>query len=188
MGKLIGISGKLGSGKGAIVEIMQNLNSQIQEKFFAFKLKQIVSSLAGVHFDLTMTQDGKNTYIETFDMTLGEMLQKIGTDCLRNGFDDQIWIKSLFVDIDPDKDYIVSDCRFKNEAEAIKERNGILIRINRPINPVAEASGRDLNHLSEIDLDDYEHFDYIITNDGTYEELVEKIKQIYFQIFMLNKY
>ncbi len=180
-GKIVAISGKLGSGKGEIVKVFQSLR-KIEEKSFAYKLKQIAALLVNVDISLLMTQDGKNIYIPIFEMTLGEMIQKIGTESMRDNFDIEVWIKALFCDLNETDDYIISDCRFKNEAKKITDNNGILIRINRKNNTTALQSGRDLNHASEIDLDDYK-FDYVIENDGTYEELLEKIKTVYYQIF-----
>jgi dephospho-CoA kinase len=73
--------------------------------------------------------------------------------------------------------WIITDCRFPNEAKAIKDRGGILIRVNRPRygnSMVALATA----HESETALDGYEKWNYIIDNNGTIEELIEKVKQI----------
>ena len=52
--------------------------------------------------------------------------------------------------------WIITDVRFKNEANEIKKRGGILIRLNR---------GKcDCDHPSETDLDEYPHFDIHIDN------------------------
>lgn len=65
--------------------------------------------------------------------------------------------------------WIITDCRFSNEAEAIKSRGGLLIRVNRGT-PDKNA------HISETALDNFP-FDYTITNNGTIEELSEKVKE-----------
>jgi hypothetical protein len=97
--------------------------------------------------------------------------------------------------------WVISDVRFPNECEAIKKRNGILIKIDRPfkfrfpeINEKFLQSGHDdikeylketdfemykkLYHESETALDDYTDYDYNIVNDGTIEDLVEKVREI----------
>jgi len=176
---VIAISGKLGSGKTTLAELIKKYNSSFIEKSFAFKLKQIVSIITSCDINQTLTQEGKNTFIPTFNMTIGEMLQKIGTNVMRDYFDKDIWIKSLLLELEQnDGNYIISDCRFKNEAQAVKDIGGIVIRINRTNNDTALNSKRDLNHPSEIDLDDYTGFDFIIENDGTLEDLDIKIKNI----------
>ena len=117
------------------------------------------------------------------------LLQLLGTECGREIIHPNIWINALFADYKAlydapiysgDKiidqgliypNWIITDVRFPNESEAIKKRNGILIRVNRNSNEVS-------NHESEIALDDYAGFDYIIENNGTIEELIEKVRQI----------
>lgn len=86
--------------------------------------------------------------------------------------------------------WIITDVRFPNEAQVIKERNGIIIRVTRgQYDPKCtcglKASEHHANHgfikapehESETALDDYD-FDYIIDNNGTIEELIEKVRQI----------
>ena len=67
--------------------------------------------------------------------------------------------------------WIIADTRFPNEVKAIKEKDGIVIRINRETNYVS-------NHSSEIALDDYEDFDYTIDNNNCIDCLIEKVKEI----------
>lgn len=77
--------------------------------------------------------------------------------------------------------WIITDCRFPNEANAIKEKGGINIRINRDngtriidINP----------HPSETSLDNYT-FDYVIDNNGTIEELIQEVKEILIKEYII---
>jgi len=39
-------------------------------------------------------------------------------------------------------------------------------------------------HPSETALDDYQKFDYVIQNDGTIEDLIEKVKAIHDKVCM----
>jgi len=167
---IIGISGKIGSGKDTVAHFIKQHDQSFQSKAFAYKLKKIVSLLAGCDFELTLTQEGKNVYIEQFGKTIGEMLQGVGTGALRDNFDKNVWINGLFTDL-KNGNYVITDVRFKNEADALKAKGAFLVRVNRPINPIAENSGRDLTHASETDLDDYEGFDAIIDNKGTLDDL-----------------
>ena len=96
--------------------------------------------------------------------------------------------------------WIITDTRFPNELEAIKSRGGITIRVNRYPNKIYVSRGA--NNTKEIDFDstnpmhmshylgdirnkhesetalDKEEFDYVIDNNGTLEELKEKVKEI----------
>lgn len=173
----IAISGKIGSGKDTVSDMFVNIsNNQFIKTAFAKKVKQIVSILAGVEYDLTLSQEGKNSYIDIFNCTLGELLQKIGTDVMRDNFDKDVWIKALLADIDNNKNYIISDLRFKNEANILKQHGFILIRVNRINNTVDTIRNRE--HESETNLDDYTDFDYIIENNSTLEDLENKVKNI----------
>ena len=67
--------------------------------------------------------------------------------------------------------FIITDMRFLNEMEAVKKKDGITIRVNRNLEEFKDQ------HESETELDNAE-FDYVIDNDGTIEELIEKIKEI----------
>ena len=100
------------------------------------------------------------------------------------GFDGSIELKVLS---EPEKynngypNWIISDLRFKNELQAIKDRGGITIRVNR-LNSTNQnghtyINKKDRTHFSETDLDNAT-FDYIIDNNGTVEELVIKVKEI----------
>jgi len=86
--------------------------------------------------------------------------------------------------------WIITDTRFPNEAKAIKSRGGLLIRVNRgwiDLNAMNEAFKRNQSplynpnfikdHPSETSLDNYPH-DEVIDNNGTIEELIEKVKLI----------
>jgi hypothetical protein len=69
--------------------------------------------------------------------------------------------------------WIITDVRFENEANAIKNKNGILIRINRN-----NYSSNVPEHISETALDNFK-FDYVINNEtGNFEKLVNDVKEI----------
>lgn len=69
---------------------------------------------------------------------------------------------------------IVSDLRFKNEYDMIKNNNGITIKVKRP---GAGLTGEKAKHESEAGLPD-ELFDYVIQNDGTLNDLEVKVSLI----------
>lgn len=72
--------------------------------------------------------------------------------------------------------WIITDVRFPNELKAIKDRNGINIRVNRPYYDTSMKALVNA-HESETALDNAE-FDYTIDNDSTIEDLVVKVKNI----------
>jgi len=176
---LIGCSGKIGSGKSTFADLIKKMDNRFVEKSFAFKLKQIVSLITGTSIEDNLSQDGKKIVIPEFGKSLGEMQQIIGTEAMRNGFDQNVWVKSLFMDYKEDSDFwIISDARFENEVEYIKEKGGILIRLEGDPSGVRANSNRDLTHPSETSLDNYKGFDYVFYNDGSMEKLEEFAEQI----------
>ena len=213
---LIGISGKISSGKDTVGSIIQYLTSEAyttrdrsyesflrghqnpdafgyyyhsdwKVKKFAYKLKEVASLLTGIPISNFEDQDFKktnlshewDTWYPNLDrpepMTVRTLLQKVGTDCMRDCLHKNVWVNALFAKFRPNvqgedfpSHWLITDCRFPNEALAIKERNGIVIRVTRPGEEVGE-------HASETALDNWD-FDIVITNDGSIEDLIQKVK------------
>jgi len=187
---LIAISGKIGSGKDAFAELFikhvaDEYGHQFENKKFAYNLKKIVSVLAGVSMEDVLSREGKLRYLPEWGMTIGEMQQKVGTEAIRNNIHNDAWVLSLFGTYKEEQDFwIVTDVRFKNEAKIIKEKGGIVIRLNGDPNNSRVGDDRNMNHQSEIDLDDYNGFDYVYDNIPPIENLqyiVSRIAAILFK-------
>lgn len=104
-------------------------------------------------------------------MSVREFLQKLGTDAVRQGLHPNAWVNAAMSGykmehkgydangspIYEEPNWIFTDCRFPNEAQAVKDRGGYVIRIDRSgVRPVN-------NHPSETALDSWD-FDYKIAN------------------------
>lgn len=116
-------------------------------------------------------------------MSIRMFLQKLGTDAIRDGLHPNAWVNALMSEYKSDKfsgyigdtrqdidasKWIITDTRFHNEAKAIKDKGGYVIRVDRPgLGPVN-------SHPSETALDKWD-FDYRIENSGTIEELSIKV-------------
>lgn len=80
-------------------------------------------------------------------------------------------------------DWIITDVRYRNEAQYIKDQGGIVIRINRMIAAdLLSGPGGLYMHESETELDDWK-FDTTISNDGTFEELYTKAEEVMKHLF-----
>lgn len=113
-----------------------------------------------------------------------ELLQKLGTDVIRNKLDkaemfierqiDDIEIYSYFYDA-----VMVSDIRLPREIEGLKEKykKVVVINIFRP-NFENDLSIEQKKHITEIAMDNYNNYDYRIINT-TLEKLKEDMKDIY---------
>jgi hypothetical protein len=83
----------------------------------------------------------------------------------------------MFSSYNDNENYIIDDVRFKNEADIIKEKGGILIRLEGDPKGIRAKDLRDPNHISEIALDDYDKFDIKYNSDKDYlEDLLNFIK------------
>jgi hypothetical protein len=139
------------------------------------------------------------------EATVREFLQRLGTEAMRDGLHTNVWVNALFADYKDvyigdwgqgnhmyeKPNWIITDMRFPNEMEAVVEKKGITIRVSRhPINlkingEMLHTTQEDYNtyvtkrkeHPSETALDDTV-FDYEIENNGSIEDLVEKVREI----------
>jgi hypothetical protein len=188
---IIGISGYSGSGKDLVGTIIQEISlNKWHIKKWAGKLKTIASILTGIPVENFEDQEFKKTLLGPewgtvkdiplnevpvfadiqFNslMTVRDFLQKLGTDAIRDSLHENTWVNATMIDYTAESNWIITDTRFPNEAEAIKKAGGIVVRINRPgvqpINP----------HPSETSLDDW-NFDAVINNDGDVSDIVHKV-------------
>ena len=129
--------------------------------------------------------------------TYRELLQQLGTNLLRNKLHENVWINALFNKYKDEwngmntynntckfPNWVITDCRFENEAKAIKDRGGIVIRVNRDSKSKwVDKEEWDFHtkgikpHESETALDGY-IFDCVIDNNGTVDELIEQVKDM----------
>jgi len=172
---IISLSGYAKSGKDTAAEIIALNYSQFKIKKFSGKLKQVASILTGIPAELFENQNVKDRYISGWDMTARELLQRLGTDAVRDNLHQDAWVMSLFADYHQNDSWIITDCRFPNEYDYVKKFGGVTIKIVR--------YGVDAvnSHTSETALDSYE-FDEVIYNNGSITEFREKVIEV------INKY
>jgi hypothetical protein len=227
---VIGISGRLGSGKDTVGKLIQYMtaedvaagclgrirgglsidgyhNSDFENKKFAGKLKLVGSILSGVPVEMFEDQDFKKLDMSPeWEMTYREFLQKLGTEAMRDGLHTNVWVNALFADykelsvlrdsqgikiFDEEgnhqfnyPNWLITDMRFPNEMDAVKDKGGITIRVNRPkpremflMNANTVIDTRVPEHPSETALDNAD-FDYVIENSGSFDDLMVKVEAI----------
>jgi hypothetical protein len=133
--------------------------------------------------DAPWIAEGGESYEEP--MTVRDLLQILGTEAMRDGLHTNVWVNALMADYkmhpehfndiangrdtsDGYPNWIITDTRFPNEAQAIKDKGGMVIKVERP--GVGPVNG----HPSEDALKDY-NFDYVIHNDGSINDLDNKV-------------
>ena len=204
---IIGLVGLIGSGKGTVANMFAERGCV--EDSFAAPLKDLSASIFGWPREL-MEGDTieSRDFRETADLYWGRKLgipnftprlalQLIGTDVLRTHFDPNIWLHSLEYRIR--KQHVdtpctvISDARFKNELDLIKEMGGVVIWVQRGELPEwfetaktahTNAVSHKIMKTKYADVHESEWnwaghpVDYIITNNGTIEDLAKQVEDI----------
>ena len=189
---LIGVVGLIGSGKGTVSDrLVQKHN--FRKDSFAKSLKDAVSSM--FNWDREMLE-GKTEESRAWrekpdvfwskrfgkDVTPRWVLQYFGTEVMRQGMHDAIWIDSCMARYDG-KPTVIADTRFENEIKIIREMGGSILLVKRGQDPdwftdYVEGNVVPKNvHLSEYAWAKSE-YDHLITNDGTLEDLHSKIDDL----------
>ena len=201
---IIGICGFIGSGKDTIADYLVNLH-QYRRESFANSLKDAVALVFG--WDRTMlegrTKEAREWreqvdpwWAERLDMptlTPRWILQYWGTEVCRKGFHDDIWIASLENKLRLSKDSVViSDCRFPNEIQSIRNAGGKIIMVQRGELPDWYFTAINANLGSNVAINELKmqkihasetawvgtKFDAIIDNNGTIDDLYKQVQQL----------
>lgn len=161
----IGLSGKMLSGKSSVAQYLINKYDFV-EYSFAKKLKQIIKE--------RYNYNGKDrAKLQDF----GEKVRE---------FDRSFWTGYVIKEIPLDRNVVISDVRYDDEADLLKDIGFTLIRlvVNRKMQLERlkkRAEKLDLirlEHNSETALDKYGEFDYVIDANGSLDELCEQIDAI----------
>lgn len=166
--KIFIISGKARSGKNEISKIIEK--SYSNKKCITISFGHYIKDYAKRVSDWDGSEENKPR----------ELLQQLGIELIKNKIDNKLFINRILEDIAVFSYFydiiIVSDVRLVDELTALKEKypNSVSIRVIRN-NYDNKLTDEEKNHLTEIDLDDYIDFDYIIENN---ENLEERIKEI----------
>ena len=182
---IIGLVGFIGSGKGTVRDILVREHGY-HGFAFADALKDAVATIftwpRGL---LEGDSNASRAFRERVDpwwshklgyeVTPRLILQKMGTEACRHGIADNIWIAALEKRIQGYEDVVISDVRFPNEIDFVRSAGGIIVQVNRGNAPTKEELSK--MHISETAWN-YVVPDYIIDNDGTLQELKDKIKLV----------
>lgn len=199
--KIIGICGFIGCGKGTVGDILVD-EYGFTKISYADRLKDTVATMFGWDRDMIEgntpesrewreTSDPWWTDELGYEFTPRLAMQRVGTDCMRRGLDDQIWVKFVkkqLVD-NPETNFVIPDVRFYNERDLVREMGGQVWRVKRGPDPdwalkaindnryetewmkehpeVHESEWRWLDHATE--------YERVIPNDMGLAELREHV-------------
>jgi len=192
--RLIGLHGKAKHGKDTVYKILSEyLDFPVKRDAFADRLK--LSAIRNFYPDIsveaayevceTLKQEG--SYVAFADengiidgVSGREFLQHYGTEAHREVFADDFWIAAVLPDTSDKLNFgrtdgqwsllVITDVRFPNEAEAVREAGGVVWQVIRP----ALDSDND-DHPSEKPLP-RDLVDFVIVNDGDLDDLEDKVQ------------
>ena len=208
---IIGLVGLKGCGKDTVADYFISYYDNWIKGSFADSLKDTCACVFGWDRELLegSTQDSR-AWRETTDTWWSEKLNRpnftprvalqiVGTELWRNQFYDGIWLLSFEKKLLTIKEnIIITDCRFPNEINLIKQLGGIIVRVKRGVDPVwwntavEDNNARDdeSNYNSPMmpkvypEVHPSEHswpgcdVDYTIYNDSTFDDLENTIKNL----------
>jgi hypothetical protein len=181
--RVVGLSGYARSGKDTAAQVL--LAAGWERRSFADRLREFLLALDPIVFE---DEEGIGWRMSDVVGHLGwedakdqseevrRLLQRCGTEAGRKVLGEDVWVNATLGDIGTvmyglrgAPPVVITDVRFPNEARAVQDLGGMVIRVNRPgIGPKTAPDGTV--HSSETALDDWP-FDAVIENDGTLEEL-----------------
>ena len=190
---IIGICGLIGSGKGTVADVLVE-EHKFEKISFADKLKDAVSVLFDWPRDMLEGETPDSRYWREQEdkfwteetgrkITPRLVLQEFGTDCMRNGFYDGVWVSFVRKRIieNPNINFVIPDVRFTNEAEIIKGLDGKVWCVKRGPDPLWFRQYIDLDiqptdvHMSEWAWAKVP-FDFNIYNEGTLDDLKSQVQ------------
>ncbi|QOV06189.1 deoxynucleoside monophosphate kinase [Streptomyces phage Salutena] len=177
---IIGLSGYARSGKDTAAEALVQYGWT--RAAYADKLREFLLALdplipghwgaGNLRLRRLIEQTGWD-YAKTTYPEVRALLQRAGTEAGRKVLGSNVWVDALFREHADVPALVVTDVRFPNEAQAIADRGGVMIRVTRRgVGPARDRAGRV--HESETALDSWP-FDHWLDNNGSVHDLHLKL-------------
>lgn len=187
---LIGITGKAGAGKDTIAKLITGMVSWSDIYHLADPVKAMALAIDPI-VDVGIEPDGKTICIARLSHIIEHygpevaksmpevrrLYQRVGTEAGRGIFGEECWIDLMmerYYEREPFTTLVVPDVRFKNEAFAVQNVSGKIIRVVRPD---ATVLGANATHASETEQDGIDP-DVTICNDGDIKQLRGRVRDV----------
>jgi hypothetical protein len=173
---IIGLTGYAQSGKDSVAKILVEKHGFIRVAFadrirdFLFDANPIYSWTANEPNYVRSLVEAVGWEEAKKNPEVRRLLQNVGV-AARNIFGETFWIDQAMRQLDTVNDYVITDVRFTNEADTLKQINDwseeTVVELWR-IKRTGTSAVND--HVSESEMDGYK-VDKILSNSGTLEEL-----------------
>lgn len=173
MSRFVGLIGKARVGKDTVAEHLVEQYGLMQYAF-ADPLKDMLEAVFGDKF----RGGDREQVIDWLGKSPRQLMQTLGTEWGRDCVHPDLWVlfaeqEWLKVQARKAPGLVISDVRFKNEAEWIHQAGGLLIEISRP--GAEEISA----HVSEAGFAQFSHLPReLINNDGSLDDLFEQVDDL----------
>lgn len=207
--QVIGICGLIGSGKDTVGEVLVN-EYGFTKLSFAGTLKDVTAVLFDWDRDMlegtTPETRAQREVLDPFwsekldrDWSPRIALQQMGTEVMRNHLHNDIWILTLENKIRKLDKVVITDCRFPNEIDFVKEHGNVwvvdrgqkpdwwnyAVRFNHPLNADTRRVMHDLGQTPEqlgVHASEYSWAGvdaaHTIDNNGSLKGLHERVRSL----------
>lgn len=179
-GRLIGIGGYAGSGKDAVATILEDSHGFYR----TFMSQPLNAALCRLNPQIEVRHGEVFRYVDLINQLgytkakelpeVRRLLQAMGTEAGRDMFGQTVWIdlmEQTLASYTTEASLVVTGIRFPNELEMIRKLGGQLWWVYRP------GYGPVNGHTSDNALS-LRHFDRVVVNDGTLEDLEQLVTEV----------
>ena len=168
--KIFLVAGKANSGKGEVAKLIKEYYIYKLQKCAITEYSKYIKMFAS---ELTDWDGNINTKPRNYLQTLGDTIREVDAKYFTKRMLEDLKIYEKECDV-----LVISDVRFPNEIEEIKLNydNVYAIYVENQFS-VSNLTLEEQTHISETALENYNDFDYIITNDNL-ENLKDKVFKI----------
>lgn len=175
--KVLGLAGKARCGKDTVGAYLTETHGFTRDAF-ADPIKKGLAAMLNISVEALEIRKENDEVFEPLGRTYREMLQTLGTEWGRDLVHGNIWVKLLFDRVEKTpSDIVITDVRFNNEAQMIRDMGGKVVSILRPKEGTAIPES---GHVSEEGISK-EFIDFSIVNDSSISELLEGFNLSYWK-------
>jgi hypothetical protein len=192
---IVGVCGRIGSGKGTFADILVETHG-FKKLSFADPLKDCVAAMFSwprdlLEGDTLESREWREQESAFWTRELGYtvtprlVLQQVGTECMRQGFFDGVWVSlaKQALENNPHTDWVIPDVRFPNEIDMIRNQGGVVIEVQRGEIPEwvdeYKTQGVEPEHIHPSEwqwLDST--IDHVIDNNGSLNDLKNQVSDL----------